>query len=157
MTGSAHEVVSAYESAPPREPSTKGCFLGWEIVEPRGEESHTLRALGPLTVKFKVHLYKAVQKAHHGIALFNHDRQLIWGKATDDLELTAGEHEFHHEFPMLPLRPGPYTWLVSLYDDGHDLVDALDCYPQMIVATDPLTHPGTSGRDCSTFLLNFQS
>jgi hypothetical protein len=36
----------------------------------------------------------------------------------------------------LELAAGEY----KLYDEGHDLVDALDCSTQMIVAMDPLTH-----------------
>jgi hypothetical protein len=75
---------------------------------------------------------------HHGIALYNHDRQLIWGTATDGIDLATGEHELCYTFPMLPLRPGLYTWLVSLYDG--DLVDAWDCYPEMVIATDPIAH-----------------
>jgi hypothetical protein len=40
---------------------------------------------------------------------------------------------------MLPVRPGPYTWHVSLYDDGQ-LVDVWDCLPEMIVATEIHQH-----------------
>ena len=37
------------------------------------------------------------------------------------------------------MRPGPYTWHVSLYDDGN-LVDAWECLPEMIVATQNYQH-----------------
>jgi hypothetical protein len=50
---------------------------------------------------------------HHGVALYNHDRQLMWGYAMDKLQLPVGEHDFCYTFPMLPLRPGSYTWLVT--------------------------------------------
>jgi lipopolysaccharide transport system ATP-binding protein len=163
MTGRPHEVVSSYESAmasrdgsgnrPGRERSTKGRFLGWEITEPWGDERHILHTLGPLKIRFMIEVNKYIHRAHHGIALYNHDRQLIWGKATDNLELAPGEHEFQYEFPMLPLRPGPYTWLVSLYDDAQELVDALDCVPEMIVAVDPLGH----SKDEWSGLLNLPS
>jgi hypothetical protein len=151
MMGATHEVISAYESAmclargngnqSERAPAMKARFLSWEIIEPRGGEPNVLGSLGPVTVKFLVQVNQSVTRGHHGIALYNNERQLMWGYATDQLELGPGEHEFLYRFPMLPLRPGAYTWLVSLYDGSHDLLDALDCVPQMIVAVDPLTHP----------------
>jgi len=149
--GNTHEVVSAYESAMARGDSnghsqarpmnSKGRFLKWEIAEPSGEEPHTLNKLGRVTVKFTLALSQAVRRGHHGIALFNHDRQLIWGLATDGINLPAGEHDLCYTFPMLPLRPGPYAWLVSLYDEGVEEVDVWECLPEMIVATNVHQHP----------------
>jgi lipopolysaccharide transport system ATP-binding protein len=149
QNGPTHEVVSAYESAMARGesnghsqkgPATKGRFLKWEIAEPRGEEPHTLSNLGPVTVKFTLELRQPVRRGHHGIALFNHDRQLIWGLATDGLDLPEGEHDICYTFPMLPLRPGPYAWLVSFFDEGTEEVDTWDCLPEMIVATKVYQH-----------------
>jgi lipopolysaccharide transport system ATP-binding protein len=149
MTDSAHEVVSAYESAmsrgnrsgsqQQRGPMTKGCFLRWEIAHPRRDEPNILTHLGPVTIKFTIRIQQPVHKGHHGIALYNHDRQLIWGWAAYGRELAIGEHEFCHTFPMLPLRPGPYSWLVSLYDDTEE-VDVWESLPEMIVATETHQH-----------------
>jgi lipopolysaccharide transport system ATP-binding protein len=175
MTGATHEVVSAYESAMSRGNQngnaseragglgTQARFVGWEVVEPRGEQSNVLSVLGPVTVKFAVEVTKAVREGHHGCALFNHARELIWAWATDNVKLGIGEHEFRYTFPMLPLRPGPYSWQVSLYDEGEQL-DAWDCVPEMIIATEGYQHPddewngmlnmpshfGISGADEST-------
>jgi hypothetical protein len=55
------------------------------------------------------------------------------------VELPIGEHRFRYSFPTLPVRPGPYTWHVSLYDEGN-LVDYWDCLPEMIVATESYQH-----------------
>jgi ABC-type polysaccharide/polyol phosphate transport system ATPase subunit len=157
MTGTAHEVVSAYESAmargdrspatgidgsqqPHRSPATKGRFLGWEIAAPRSAEPHVLNSLGPVTVKFTVEVRQPIRKGDHGIALRNHDQQLIWAQAVNGLSLGIGELELHHTFPMLPLRPGPYTWHVSLHDEGQE-VDNWECLPEMIVATAIHQHP----------------
>jgi lipopolysaccharide transport system ATP-binding protein len=149
MEGATHDVVSAYESAmssgernTAREngaPTTKGRFVRWEIVQPNGEEIHVLNHLGAVTVKFTVDVRQPIRIGHHGIALHNLDRQLIWGWSTDGLRLEPGEHELFYNFPMLPLRPGPYSWLVSLYDDGQE-VDAWECLPEMIVATEGQQH-----------------
>ena len=51
---------------------------------------------------------------------------------------------------MLPLRPGPYTWRASLYEGGgEELVDYIDCVPQMIVALNPVGHPRMNGPEFS--------
>jgi ABC-type polysaccharide/polyol phosphate transport system ATPase subunit len=148
QSGSTHEVVSAYESAMWRSESDlgdsdrerrKGCFVRWEIVEPCGEEKHILNGLGPVTVKFVVKIDESVRAGHHGCALFSYERELIWAWATDEVKLEVGEHEFRYTFPMLPVRPGPYSWQVSLYDEGEQL-DAWDCIPEMIVATEGYQH-----------------
>jgi ABC-type polysaccharide/polyol phosphate transport system ATPase subunit len=149
--GPTHEVVSAYESAMAsgirnsgqsgeRPAGTKGRFVGWKIAGPNTGESHVLSTLGFVMVAFTVEIDQPVTKGHHGIALFNHDRQLIWARATDDLKLDVGQHELRHIFPMLPLRPGPYFWQVSLYDQKEE-VDVWDCTPEMIVATENHQHP----------------
>jgi lipopolysaccharide transport system ATP-binding protein len=149
MTGGAHEVVSAYEAAmargdrtggePERKLTTKGRFLNWEIVDPPSDDSHVLSTLGSVTLKFTIEIHETLKNAVHGIALFNHERQLIWGWATREMEMIPGEHQFHYRFPMLPLRPGPYTWLVSLYND-QEQVDLWDCMPEMVVATEDHQH-----------------
>jgi lipopolysaccharide transport system ATP-binding protein len=150
MTGAAHEVVSSYESAmarghcndsyPGRGPATRGCFIRWEIVGQCREESHILKNLEPVTIQFTVEVHQPIQRGHHGIALFNHDHQLIWARGLDDLRLGVGEHGLQHTFPMLPLRPGPYFWQVSLYEEGKE-VDNWECLPEMIVATEVHQHP----------------
>jgi ABC-type polysaccharide/polyol phosphate transport system ATPase subunit len=148
--GPAYEVVSAYESAmasserdrgsKDRKQSLKGRFGRWEIVHSETGEPHVLRSLGPVTVAFTLEMDQPVINGNHGIALFNHDRQLIWARAAENLKLDVGPHELRHVFPMLPLRPGPYFWHVSLYDQG-DEIDFWDCTPEMIVATENHQHP----------------
>jgi ABC-type polysaccharide/polyol phosphate transport system ATPase subunit len=148
--GPTHEVVSAYECAmvsrdrngtrQNRGNFLKGTFHHWEIVSPGSQDAHTLSTLGPVTIKFALEIFQRVELGHHGIALFNNDGQLIWGTAQDSMKLQPGNHHFCYGFPYLPLRPGSYSWRVSLYDAG-ELIDAWDCLPRMIVATAPLTHP----------------
>lgn len=148
--GSTAEVVGAYESAMAsggtqlrqeiRGPGLKARFIRWEIIEPRADQPHVLNTLGPVTIKFVVEVERPVRTGHHGIALRNVENQLIWAWAANDVELPIGEHEFCYTFPMLPLRPGPYAWHVSLYDEGN-LVDVWDCLPSMVVATEIYQHP----------------
>jgi len=153
--GPTHEVVSAYETAMARDQqplrnstnnaqgkrgSTKGHFLSWQLEEPTGRKPHTVENLDPVTVKFAVLIQKPVVMGHYGIALRNHDQQLIWAWAAEPLRLEVGEHQLSHTFPMLPLRPGLYNWLVTLYDEG-DLVDWWECTPELSVATELYQHP----------------
>ncbi len=149
QAGSTAEVVSAYESAMAsgeasrskdgREVASNGRFVSWEIMVPREENPHVLSTLSTVSVKFVLEITREIHRAHHGIALRNLDQQLIWAWAVDDVHLPIGTQELCYTFPMLPLRPGPYSWHVSLYDEA-SLVDAWDCLPEMIVATEGHQH-----------------
>jgi lipopolysaccharide transport system ATP-binding protein len=150
LNGPTHETVCAYESAMSagelkstnrgNAASAKARFLRWEIVGPRGEQSNVLSTLGGVTLGIVIDVLKPISAAHHGIALYNNERQLIWGWAANNVDLPVGKHEFFYTFPMLPLRPGPYTWLVSLWE-GDTQLDAWECWPEMIVSTENYQHP----------------
>ena len=150
QNGSTHEVVAAYESAMARgnsdggqhtrPVSSKAHFLRWGISTTTGPESHTLSTFGAVTVNFDFELAQPVSKGDHGIALFNAERQLMWGRAEGNLRLDRGVHVFSHSFPSLPLRPGAYQWQVSLWDQG-EMLDLWDCVPDMTVATESHQHP----------------
>jgi lipopolysaccharide transport system ATP-binding protein len=148
-SGPVHEVVSTYESAmmsgdgirgPDYQRGTKAKFMGWEMSENGAAQSYMLSTLGPVSVRFRLHSTEKIERVVHGIALFNADRQLIWGTAGYGLTLEPGENVFGYRFESLPLRPGPYTWLVSLYDDDDEL-DMWEAIPEMIVATESHQHP----------------
>jgi hypothetical protein len=64
----------------------------------------------------------------------------MWGWAADELNLKVGLHELYHTLPMLPLRPGAYSWYVSLWESGAQL-DAWPALPEMFVATEVHQHP----------------
>ena len=153
QVGSTPEVAGAYETSMMNRadgvgqvkgaPEIRNGFVGWEIVEPRGEKSNMLTTLGPVKVKFVLRLDKPVADGHHGIALFNHERQLMWARAENRMQLPSGIHEFYYEFPTLPLRPGLYNWDVSLYE-GVKQIDRWGCAPEMIIATEIHQHPDDS-------------
>lgn len=147
--GSAHDVASAYEVmmvssdrtvGKTRNSSDKAVqFLTWEISDP-SNGGQILSSSGPVTVRFRINVRREIVGGYHGVGLHNHDRQLIWGWATtDQVRLQPGEHHLCYTFPMLPLRPGPYNWVVSLYEDGQ-LLDLWECSPEMIVATENHQH-----------------
>ena len=150
-SGPTAEIAAAYETSMSRHPGAskedgttgpevRNGFVTWEIVEPHAEKSNLLTTLGPLKVKFVLQLDKPLTDGHHGIALFNHERQLIWAHATNRLELPEGIHEFSYYFPSLPVRPGSYSWEISLYEAGKP-IDVWSCVPEMLVATEIHQHP----------------
>jgi lipopolysaccharide transport system ATP-binding protein len=147
--GPCAEVVGAYESAilsgdatervVEDSPQVKGRFVDWEVIEPRAAESNVISRPGPVTVRFTVDVRRAMPRANHGIALYDADQRLMWGNAFRGIGLDAGRHEFTHELPDLPLKPGAYSWLVTLWDEN-DLVDSWNAAPDLLVGTQPMTH-----------------
>jgi len=159
LNGKAHEVVSAYESAmregePVSEcrkgmPLAKARFVAWEIEGGEAGLGHTVDSLGPMKVRFHLDVQRPLHRAVHGVALYNSDRHLIWGSSASDLELEPGSYHLTYEFSTLPLKQGPYFWLLSLWDDEGQ-VDLWDGVPEMVVATDSYQH----ARDEWTGVLN---
>jgi lipopolysaccharide transport system ATP-binding protein len=149
-SGVAAEVISSYESAMSAGQASNSTrsgnenlrarFLRWEIAEPRSEQPHILGALGPVEVCFFLNVHQPILHGIHGAALFDSDNQLIWGTSQQHLQLSPGIFAFRYRFPMLPLRPGTYSWQVSLWDD-HGMVDLWHSVPQMIVAMENHQHP----------------
>lgn len=157
--GPTAEVVGAYEAAVSsgaasgdegRGQTTR--FLNWELLESRNDSPHLLTVLGPVTVRFTFRVGKGLRRGIHGIGLYNMERQLIWGWAKYELEIEPGTHSFSYTFPMLPLRPGAYTWTVSLFEDN-ELLDSWDCLPELNIATEHYQHP----KDEWSGLLNVPS
>jgi lipopolysaccharide transport system ATP-binding protein len=150
VTGDPHEVISLYESAMSRGErndeleergvAAKARFVRWETAGSNGDDLHTVKGLGNVTFKFTVDIRQRIQGGHYGIALRNHEQQVIWAWETQPLALEVGEHQLTHTFPVLPVRPGLYSWLVAFYDQA-DLVDMWDCVPDMMVSTESFQHP----------------
>jgi lipopolysaccharide transport system ATP-binding protein len=159
QTGSTAEVVSAYEvdmssnevnEARPSEGRAQ--FIRWKLTGPDCPSDHTLNTSGETSVSFLLRVNSPVRGVHHGIALYDQSRQLLWGNATDGITLDPGLHEFRYTLPVLPLRPGAYSWRVSLYESG-ERIDDWECVPQMQVVTLPVTHY----RDEAAGFLNIPS
>jgi lipopolysaccharide transport system ATP-binding protein len=147
--GSADAVVNAYEAAMSKAGGTtagsrtgdhaRGYFTGWELVDQKNSSPHTMAMVGPVTVRFKLKLCEHIKNGIHGIALFNAERQLLWGWAAYELNLGAGDHDLIVDFPLLPLKPGIYTWMVSFWDRD-ELIDKGDLAPDFHVVTPSFQH-----------------
>jgi hypothetical protein len=142
-------VVGAYESAVlaggaterdrDNSSSVKARFTRWEIAETGTAEPNVMDRPGPVTFQFSVDVARHIPRANHGIALFDSERRLIWGNGFRNISLEPGTHEFTHELSDFPLKPGAYSWRVTLWDEA-DLVDSWDAVPDLLVGTLPMTH-----------------
>ena len=143
--GAAGEVINRYEASfadfvaqDADAPGEDARFLSWTLGR-AGTATRTLKDFGPVTVRFLLKLERPIHNGHHGITLNDRDGFILWGAGTDNLELAAGVHELVYTFDSLPLKPGPYRWHVSLFEEGRFLAN-LDCIPELSVETLPLGH-----------------
>jgi lipopolysaccharide transport system ATP-binding protein len=153
QAGTKHEVVSAYEAAMARgerdgtnsdrheQPPSAARFLAWDLVRVDGTDPHKLSDLEPVTLRVSLEVLRPIPKVRHGIALYDHEQRLVWAWTSQRLNLEVGSHELHHTFPMLPVRPGRYTWHVSLFEQEDDVLDNWYCIPEMIVSTSDYQSP----------------
>jgi ABC-type polysaccharide/polyol phosphate transport system ATPase subunit len=149
QTGVTGEVVSAYEAymtSPERPAAGNGSgqkqrarFLSWN-VDGAPNSPHSIYSAGPVRVRFVLEVHAPVRHGHHGITLYNAERQIVWGRAADDLDFEPGVYELVYEFPYVPLRPGPYSWMLSLWSDGQN-VDMWEAVPDLVVGTENYQHP----------------
>ncbi|MEQ1730668.1 MAG: ABC transporter ATP-binding protein [Vicinamibacterales bacterium] len=142
--GPANELINRYEASFMERPSelvdqgAGTAFLKWTLGDSESSE-HTLGTFGPFTLRILMRVDERVVNGHHGIALRDAENRVMWGTNTDNLKLEPGLHEIVYEIDSLPLRPGAYRWLVSLYDGGR-FINSLDCIPDLIIDTPPLGH-----------------
>jgi hypothetical protein len=130
----------------------RGYFTGWEIVDQENTSPHSMGVVGPVTVRFTLNLNEPIKNGIHGVALYNAERELLWGWAAYELSLGAGAHDFIYDFPLLPLKPGIYTWMVSFWD-REELIDMGDLVPEFHVVAQSFQHQ----RDEWSGLLNLPS
>lgn len=157
--GPAAELVSSYEAAMAENalddsrPAEGRCqFIRWKLVGSNRTSDHILPDDGETSVSFLLRVNEPLQSVHHGVALYDQDRHLLWGNALDGVTLEPGLHEFCYTLPFLPLRPGAYSWRAAIYDGGV-AVDDWECVPPMQVITTPVTHY----RDEAAGFLNIPS
>lgn len=162
MSGPTADVVGAYEATALRGQSSgaqrlrptsdKARFVGWEMIQAGENQRYAVSSTGQVAVRFVLDVCRSIRVVSHGIALYDSDRRLMWGNAAHDFDLGQGLKQFVYVLPTLPLRPGAYSWQLSLYDE-HGLVDLWEGSPELLVSTPPVTHP----RDEWAGVLNIPS
>lgn len=149
LTEKTVHVLSVYESAlaghstqndiTRTDLSIPAQFLEWAIIEPKAEKTNFLSTFESITFKMIIQVNKPILDGTHGIALWNSDHQLIWAWAAYNMNIQPGKWAFTYTLPYLPLRPGVYSWHVSMQNEGI-LLDQWHCSPPLIINTMPLTH-----------------
>ena len=161
MLGKAKDVVNSYEVAmrsSDQQPTLgtrffgKARFTGWCVVGAPPDMDFSISSLDPVMVRFFLEVREPIRRGHHGITLYNMDRQIVWGWAAEGLDLEPGTHIFEYGFPMLPLKPGIYTWMLSIWEN-QDPIDIADLAPELNVATESYQHH----RDEWSGILNLPS
>jgi hypothetical protein len=67
-----------------------------------------------------------------------------WG--IDNLDIASGDQEILLRVPLLPLRPGAYSLVCTLFNRGNNLtgghlIEEWNAQPPLIVDTLPVSHP----------------
>jgi lipopolysaccharide transport system ATP-binding protein len=146
--GPTPDVVTAYEAsfaAPPEQRTRTGAgagarFVQWQIAEPAGDKPNVLGSSGEVSVQFVLEVSQPIQHGIQGVALYDQENQLMWAASANNLKLEPGLHNLTYQLPSLPLQPGAYHWQVSIWDGG-SMYDLWECMPDMIISTEPVTHP----------------
>jgi lipopolysaccharide transport system ATP-binding protein len=153
VIGSYEREMSSSDSLIPEGPQGgRAHFLRWWILDPEGKPTHVLSTNGEFRMQFLLKVNEPVLGLYHDIELYDQNRQRLWGNAISDVTLEPGFYLCDHVLPHLPIRPGVYTWRVTLWDGGETVAD-WDSMPEMQVATIPVGHP----RDEKAGILNVPS
>jgi hypothetical protein len=146
-SGPTAEVVGSYESnaradetgGEARPNHGRAQFLRWELLGARNGQPNVLDWEGEVRLNFLARVNQPLRDIHHGIALYNQSREVIWANAVEGLNFEPGVYELTCTLPSLPLRPGVYEWRVSFYDQGEP-IDDWDCTPPMFISTQHRAH-----------------
>jgi len=146
QSGPTGEVIAAYEAtalnAGPQGEIQGGYFLGWSVC---GRDNVIRGGLDEVSLHFHLRLPRSVRQGHFGTAILNNDNAVVIGWGFDNLDLTPGTHELVLRIPALPLRPGSYNIVCSLFDGGNNLtggksLDQWHAVPQLIIDAPPHGH-----------------
>jgi lipopolysaccharide transport system ATP-binding protein len=146
--GATGEVIAAYESAMMEGPrngdrDSASVFEGWEI---RGEGNRLKDGLKPSALTFTVSPREVVRRGHIGIHIYNEAGVLVASWGFDEVSLEPGTQQVHLVLPLLPLRPGTYSIVCSIFNGGNNLtggklMEVWNAIPFLSVDTLPLSHP----------------
>jgi ABC-type polysaccharide/polyol phosphate transport system ATPase subunit len=144
--GPTGKVIAAYESVG-LEPfaSVAGdtrCFTNWSICG-HGNVIHD--GMSEVTFHFHLRLQYAISQGHFGVVILNDAGTILAGWGFDDIQIPPGNQEITLRTPSLPLRPGAYSVVCSIYNLGNNLtgghlVEQWHALPPLIIDTRPVSH-----------------
>lgn len=160
--GPAGRVVGAYEASAMGKNGTTAsddrCFLRWSIC---GRGNVVRDGLRDVEFHFQVRLREPVVKGHFGLVLANDANVVLAGWGFDNVTIPAGEQEISVHVPSLPLRPGAYGLVCSIFNRGNNqtggqLIEQWYGLPPLVVDTAPLSHPQDRWAGFINLPANFQ-
>ena len=142
-------VLAAYESSMLRPavngigPEGSSVFISWQL-KPGG--NILANGMGPVTFQVTVCPKQPVQRGHFGMHLYNDSNLLVASWGFDDISLSPGLNLLEVGVPSLPLRPGSYALVCSMYTAGNNLtggqlLEIWNGIPFLSVDSPPLSHP----------------
>jgi ABC-type polysaccharide/polyol phosphate transport system ATPase subunit len=148
QSGPAGEVIAAYEAAMMKgaqgreEVVGSSIFLSWGLA---GGGNVIKEALKQITLSFRVSPKEGIRRGHFGLHIHNDASVPVASWGFDNLSLEAGIQELRVTLPYLPLRPGTYTILCSLFNGGNNLtggklLEVWNAVPFLAIDTLPLSH-----------------
>ncbi len=134
-SGPVAEVAAAYQTVltnPEFRSLTAGehGFFSWTI---EGKNTNILEEEGPFNLRISLRVKRAVYNGILRLVLKSADGQSVGGWGFFGVRLESGSYSVDCRFPFLPVRPGVYYWLASLWD-GSSKVDSANLLPELIVA-----------------------
>jgi lipopolysaccharide transport system ATP-binding protein len=149
LDGPAETIIGAYEQSAllasqgsQTETSSQETvwFSGWEVMEPRGSQSNIVSdGSAPVCIRIRVHSQQTVGHGKVAVVLYDSRGFLISGWSFDGLQLAPGEHDIQLSFPGFPLRPGAYSFYISVHDD-HEQNYNWTLVPALVIEGTPVTH-----------------
>lgn len=145
--GAAGKVIAAYESSnlQPNADHVHGdrCFVRWSIC---GHDNILRDGLQNVVFHCHLQLREPVSQGHFGLKIFNDSGVLMVGWGIDNLDIASGDQEILLRVPLLPLRPGAYSLVCTLFNRGNNLtgghlIEEWNAQPPLIVDTLPVSHP----------------
>jgi ABC-type polysaccharide/polyol phosphate transport system ATPase subunit len=146
QSGATNEIIATYEAttltARADGRPLAGTFSHWSVG---GEDNVVRGGFEKVSVHFHLCLSKAIRTGHFGIAIYNSENVIVVGWGFDNVDLPIGKQELVLGLPMLPLHPGIYSVICSLFDEGNnltggELVEQWHAVPPLIVDAKPLSH-----------------
>ena len=145
--GPAGKVIAAYESSSLQQNADHvhgdRCFVKWSIC---GHDNILRDGLQNVVFHCHVKLHEPISQGHFGLKIFNDSGALMVGWGIDNLDIASGDQEVLLRVPLLPLRPGAYSVICTLFNRGNNLtgghlVEEWNAQPPLIVDTPPVSHP----------------
>jgi|ERR1700693_1420951 len=147
QAGRTGELIAAYETemmsgSAKKQGDTSEIFVGWEL---RSSGSILKDGLSEVTFQFTVNPREPIRRGYFGFHIHNDASVLVASWGFDGLNMEPGVQQIRVTLPQLPLRPGTYSILTSLFNSGNNLTGKMleiwNGIPFLAVDTLPLCHP----------------